>query len=79
MPLKTKDLSNLPPALIITAEFDPLRDEGEAYGKKLKENGVEVKISRYDGVVHGFFSMSPALPKAVIAIKESAQALKTIE
>jgi len=48
-----KDLSALPPALIITAGFDPLRDEGETYGTRLQE-GVPTKISRYDTTVHFF-------------------------
>ena len=75
VPIKTPNLSDLPETLIITAEYDPLRDEGEAYGEILKANGVNVTISRYDGVIHGFFGMSPALDKAGEAIKESADAL----
>lgn len=55
-PLNAKNLRNLPPALIITAEFDPLRDEGEAYGEKLAVQQVPVKAIRYNGVMHGFVS-----------------------
>lgn len=53
-PVKRKDLSGLPPALIITAEYDPLRDEGELYGERLREAGVDATVSRYAGAGHGF-------------------------
>ena len=55
-PLQAKYLNSPPPGLVITAGFDPLRDEGEAYGKRLQEAGADVKISRYDSTIHGFFS-----------------------
>lgn len=55
-PLLAEDLSNQPDTLIITAEFDPLRDEGEAYGIRLKEFGNHVKMHRMKDAVHGFFS-----------------------
>lgn len=75
-PLRAVDLGGLPPALVITAEYDPLRDEGESYGRRLKEAGVPVAISRYDGMVHGFFSMTALVPRAVDAEDEVAQALR---
>ena len=56
-PLLAPNLSGLPPALIITAEYDPLRDDGELYGKRLQEAGVLTKISRYDGMLHDFPDM----------------------
>ncbi|MFF2324818.1 MULTISPECIES: alpha/beta hydrolase [unclassified Streptomyces] len=53
-PIKRADLTGLPPALIVTGELDPLRDEGELYGRRLREAGVEATVSRYEGAGHGF-------------------------
>jgi acetyl esterase len=76
-PLFTASFKGLPPAMIITAEFDPLRDEGEDYGRKLREAGVPVQVSRYEGMVHGFISMSDMIDKGKAGIAEAAAALKT--
>jgi acetyl esterase len=66
----------LAPALVITAEHDPLRDEGEAYAAKLQAAGVDAKASRYDSVIHGFFSMGDLVPEGKAAIDEAAEALR---
>jgi len=76
-PLQAESLTGLPPAHVITAEFDPLRDEGEAYAGRLQAAGVPVVCSRYDGMIHGFFSNPQVLDKAVLAIDEAGRALST--
>ena len=75
-PLQSANLRDLAPALVITGEYDPLRDEGEAYGKRLKEAGVPVTISRYNGMIHGFLSLEPLTDKGKRAREECAQALR---
>jgi acetyl esterase/lipase len=75
-PAYAKSLRGLPPAFVITAEFDPLRDEGEAYAARLREEGVPSVLKRYEGVTHGFFGMPAQLDKAKLAIAEAGSALR---
>lgn len=78
-PLITKDFSKLPPTIVLTAELDPLRDEGELYAARLKDAGIECHVKRYEGLVHGFVLMQGFLPEAREAIGEIARFLKTTE
>ena len=66
----------MPPATVLTAEFDPLRDEGEAYAQRLLDSGVPVFAKRYDGVTHEFFGLAGVVPKAKQAVDDAAKALK---
>lgn len=75
-PINAPDLSRMPPTLVITAEDDPVRDQGEAYAHLLSQNGVDVTLSRYPGVFHGFFQMLGMLKKASQAVQEAGLALR---
>ncbi len=75
-PLLAEDLSGLPPALIITAQYDVLTSEGRAYAERLRRAGVEATYSEYPGVIHLFFGMS-ALDRSQNGLDEAFAALKT--
>jgi acetyl esterase len=68
-------MHGLPPALVITAGYDPLRDEGEAYAEKLRAAGIDVTLTRYDGMIHGFVRRFNALDQAKVALEEVASSI----
>ena len=76
-PLQAQDLSNLPPAIVITAEFDPLRDEGEQYADRLQEAGNQVTVMRYNGMIHGFFGIGAVVDQGKQAIEDAAAGLRS--
>ncbi len=75
-PLRARDVAGAAPALVLTAQYDPLRDEGEAYARRLAEAGVAVQQHRYDGMVHAFFGLSAAFDASRDAIDRAATALR---
>ena len=75
-PLRADTVADLPPALVITAEHDALRDEGELYADRLERGGVTTQLTRYDGVIHGFVGMFAAVPEGNTAVNQIAEFLK---
>lgn len=75
-PLSARDLSNLPPAFVLTCGFDPLRDEGIAYADRLREAGVEVEHANYGSMIHGFLNMEGIVDGAYDGIDEVAAYLR---
>ena len=71
------NLAGLPPALVLTAECDPLRDQGEAYARRLVDAGVAATVKRYDGMIHVFFNLGGIIDGGRAAIADAAAALKT--
>jgi acetyl esterase len=74
--LRAPDLAGLPPAFLLTAGFDPLRDEGEAYAARLREAGVRVALRRHPGLIHGFANMTAISGHARVAMHELVGALR---
>ncbi len=74
--MRAPDVSNLPPAYVATAGFDPLRDEGEVYASRMREAGVKVALQRHPGLIHGFANLTAICPSARTAMLEVAGALR---
>ncbi len=77
-PLRAPDLAGVAPALVQTAEHDPLLSEGEAYAARLAEAGVPVTLTRYDGVIHGFIRMPALVAEADFSLAEIATAVDSL-
>ena len=75
-PLRATDLTNLPPAVMITAEYNPVRYEAEHYAQRLQQAGVPVQHSRYAGMIHSFFRMFALFEQSHQALEEVADALR---
>jgi acetyl esterase len=75
-PLRAEKFGELPRALVVTAEYDPLRDEGESYAARLRDAGVPTELSRYDGQIHGFVSMLDVLDAGKRAVDQIGAALR---
>ena len=77
-PVLSESFQGLPPAVVVTAEFDPLRDEAERYAALLREAGVRVELRRWDGMVHGFFGLFDLTPAAAESLQWTISALSEI-
>jgi acetyl esterase len=76
-PLRAPELDRLPPAFVLSAEYDPLRDDGESYARRLEEAGVPVTLRRYAGLIHGFIRMPAMIDRADGAIDDVAAAVRS--
>ncbi len=77
VPSRAKSFAGLPPAFIITAECDVLRDEGEDYAKRLEADGVAAPVTRYPNAIHGFLAAGDVMPEAHVAMRQIGAALRT--
>jgi acetyl esterase len=75
-PLRAEDLAGLPPTTLLSAEYDPLRDEGEAFAHRLEEAGVKTRLQRCEGMIHGFVSMAAFVTRAQAALESAAADLR---
>jgi acetyl esterase/lipase len=76
-PFKAESLAGLPPAMVITAECDPIRDQGEAYAQRLRESGVPVSTKRYDGAIHVFFNLAGVVDSGKQAVADAGAAVRS--
>ena len=79
IPMASNDFSNLAPAIIITAEFDPLLSDGQKYAERLRSAGVPVTYQQFDGMIHGFFTNMAVTPTSQVAIDYAAEELRKIK
>ncbi len=77
-PSTAKDFTNLPPAILVTAEFDPLRDDGVKYERLLRDAGVPTHHKEYKGMIHGFMSLGKVTPMSEVALKDCAESIRKI-
>ena len=76
-PIRCPDLAGLPPAFVVTAEYDPLRDQGAAYAEAMRTAGNSIAVRNYAGLFHGFFAMGDAIDAARVAFGDAVAAVRS--